>query len=204
MSHTPLKDLFCAKPFEYFDVHLRDRNLRLYCCCPTWLPEFVKAENYDEISNLWNSQKMQEIRASILDGSFRYCDKNLCPEIQSQTLWERKHIDDPYLKQIIDENITELPRGPKEINFSEDRTCNLTCPSCRSSVISMKDHELKHVEYFHQEVLPSFLKDSEWLDICSAGDPFASSIYKRLLYNLNGAEYPNLNINIITIVILLT
>ena len=198
MNDVELKNVFCPKPFEYLDVHFTDGEIRLYSCCPTWLPEFVPAKSFKDIGDLWNAPSLQRVRASILDGSYKYCNKELCPEIQGNTLHDRRFAHDPQHRKFILEGKTELAKGPRIINFSEDRTCNLTCPSCRSSIIKMGDSDLNSIEYFHENLLPNLLKDAEFIYICSAGDPFASPLYRKLLFNLNGADYPKLNINIIT------
>ena len=198
MNDAYLKTVFCPRPFEYLDIHFTDGEIRLYSCCPTWLPKFTSASNFDQVGNLWNSAELQDIRASILDGSYKYCNKNLCPEIQSKTLHDYRFAYDPRHRKIIQSNSTKLSGGPRIINFSEDRTCNLSCPSCRNSIITMGAKDTEEIKKFHDKILPNLLKGCEFIHICSAGDPFASKVYRDLLFCLDGKQYPNLNININT------
>ena len=68
----------CTIPFEYSEV-FKDRH---YLCCPGWLDESV----YDtgNMSKDFHSKKSEEIRDSIIDGSYKYCSETQCPHPQAQ------------------------------------------------------------------------------------------------------------------------
>ena len=75
-------------------------------------------------------------RACILDGSFFYCDHELCPNIMRGALPAcAKAEKDSVLGDIIRNNKTTVERQPRFINFASDRSCNLSCPSCRTKRI---------------------------------------------------------------------
>ena len=65
-------------------------NGDVYPCCPGWLKDDTNPAGYDfgniykdKWKDIWNGEKAQEFRKSILDGSFKYCNENLCPHLQN-------------------------------------------------------------------------------------------------------------------------
>jgi len=114
----------------------------VYLCCPSWLDKVVGNIQLQTVEEVWNGRPAQELRRSILDGSFRYCDGGRCPFLQtlSGPVTRVDAVTDPDLREAIDKQMLELPYGPKEVNCSYDRSCNLSCPSCR------KEHviEIQH------------------------------------------------------------
>ena len=49
-----------------------------FVCCPSWLPNKVELGEIP-LKDVYNSEPIIDIRNSILDGSFKYCSKELCP-----------------------------------------------------------------------------------------------------------------------------
>ena len=74
-----MKDLskkFCGRPWEFLEIH-DDGGLKIYNCCPKWVNhnDLGKMDYDTNFENVWNGVKSQEFRKSILDGSFKYCNK---------------------------------------------------------------------------------------------------------------------------------
>ena len=44
----------------------------------SWVPTSVGDISKSSVEDVWNSKQMQEIRRSILDETFSYCNENLC------------------------------------------------------------------------------------------------------------------------------
>jgi len=85
MSEINLKNYVCSIPFTSLRMEVRERFL----CCPTWLEKYLP----DEVTpyDAWNSQEAIDIRDSILDGSFKYCNSIQCPHLhQLKTFGENK------------------------------------------------------------------------------------------------------------------
>lgn len=199
-----LTNKFCAKPFEYLDIHYKDGEYFCYVCCPTWLPVNVGDIGKEGFSSIWNGEKIKEVRQSILNGSFLYCNKELCPEIQSDKLHEKSYIYKSEYKEYLTYTDGVVPHGPRILYFSEDRTCNLACPSCRNDYISLGPNLMEHLKATREGFLTELLKDVESLNICSSGDPFSSKIYRDFLFSFDGKTRPNLKINLNTNGVLLT
>jgi MoaA/NifB/PqqE/SkfB family radical SAM enzyme len=86
---------------------------------------------------------------------------------------------------------------PTRFNLSYDRTCNLSCPSCRREPIAAKGAELERIEAVTDGLLP-LLRGGERLEVTGSGDPFASKSFRRLLASINRDEFPRLKITIMT------
>lgn len=202
------EQLFCSNPFKRFIIrerrflppvggvfnHLFRPAGDVYMCCSSWLktPPIgnIKHQSVDEI---WNGEKAQKIRRSILDGSFKYCDHTVCPYLQtiSCEVQRREKVVDEELMNIIKNKLTILPYGPREIDCSYDRSCNLSCPSCRSKIIieSANEHEILDVQ---SKLENEVLKDAKILIISGSGDPFGSPLYSRWLQTTSNGKLPHL------------
>src|SRR5690348_1538283 len=54
-----LRDRFCAKPFESFELQ---ENGSVHLCCPAWLRQRAGNLNDATANDIWNSPAAQEIR----------------------------------------------------------------------------------------------------------------------------------------------
>jgi MoaA/NifB/PqqE/SkfB family radical SAM enzyme len=196
-----LKDRFCDKPFNHFELL---ENGSVYLCCPSWLRWRAGNLHDQSAEAIWNSPVAQEVRRGILDGSFRHCNHELCPEIQAGTLPTRAEASrDPRLRDIIAGNQTVVEGMPRFINFSNDKSCNLSCPSCRTQRIQFNDGPGYDARKLLQDRLTTaFLtKPTDQgftLSITGSGDPFASRVFREFLFALDGGRFPNMKVNLQT------
>src|SRR5258706_10541055 len=116
-----LKNKFCDKPWEDFDI---TSNGDVYVCCTGWLPKPVGNIKQNNIIEIWNSEQAQEIRKSILDGSFKYCNHDVCWHIQKGNLPDRNNLKNDRYQKIVDKNITSLDEIPSRFSFIYDASCN--------------------------------------------------------------------------------
>ena len=68
-----LKKYICIIPFGNLEFH-GEANLM---CCPSWLLKYLPTDI--PIDKIWNSEEAIEIRKSVIDGTYRHCDKTQCP-----------------------------------------------------------------------------------------------------------------------------
>jgi hypothetical protein len=94
------------------------------------------------VADVWNSKDAQKIRRSILDGSFKYCRRDVCPYLQriDGPVQRVEDVKDERLLEIIQKELTIVPFGPSDIICCFDQSCNLSCPSCRQRVIMETAH----------------------------------------------------------------
>lgn len=195
---TPEKDLsgrFCNAPFDNVETA---PNGDVHFCCPAWLPVPIGNLHKHSIENIWNSPHAQTIRESILDGSYRYCSRVHCPRISGGTLEHKAEVSDEEHREIILQRKTRLSRGPLRVVFSHDRSCNLSCPSCRIHVIVAKKHEQSRLNRLADAVLIPMLKNTRRLHVTSSGDPFGSIHFRYLLKCLNTMDFPDLRVDLQT------
>lgn len=198
------KDLsgkFCSKPFDFFEAQDLGEG-KAFVCCPTWLNVSVGKLTEQSVSEAFNSEINQEIRKSIFDGTFKYCNHKLCPVIQSDSLQNIEDITDPRLKRIIDDRqIDNLT--PFTYNLCYDPSCNLSCPSCRINKVYLTEGPIYERKILIQEKIINevFGKPHNrqcYMNVTGSGDPFGSKIFRDLLFGIDGSKYPNVKINLQT------
>ena len=160
----------------------------IYSCCPTWLP--TKIGDLNEISNIWESQKLKEVQESILDGSYSHCSIEYCPSLSQ--LYHKG----------ISERATFIPKNqfnienykkPRTFNYGFDRSCNLTCPSCRSEKIMANSKEIEDIDWIIKEIETNYGEDLQGLYLSGTADPFASKSFRKLLTDFDKNKYPKVN-----------
>tara|TARA_B100001564_G_scaffold357296_1_gene373222 strand:+ start:2326 stop:3369 length:1044 start_codon:yes stop_codon:yes gene_type:complete len=186
------EEFLCTVPFGYSEV-FQDKH---YLCCPGWLPESVY-----ETGNMktdFFSDKANEIRESIIDGSYKYCSETQCPHLSN--IKQGKQIDGRFLPKT-DHNIETLRNKNTfhNINLCFDESCNYKCPSCRLDFINFKGKEVETVEekllQVENELAPTLTK----MTLTGGGDPFFSNSFRKFLLRFEPRKFPLLqNIHILT------
>lgn len=193
-----LRERFCPMPFTYLASGFQGDAFA--CCCPAWVPypigNVVEAPSADAV---WNSEGAQEIRQSIHDGDFRYCSRTLCPYISAKMLPRKSEITDPRLRRYIDERTLVVSEAPTMVQMNHDPTCNLACPSCRTSIVTAGPAEQRTYLDAADRVLLPLLRNVEGMTyISGGGEVFASTHYRKILASLNRRDYPGLYVYLIT------
>ena len=193
----------CKNPFNYLD----SQGNQSYICCPSWCDTDINYEKNDSLG--WETSRANEIRKSVLDGSYKFCDKKVCPSLNE--LIHKKTIPDNFIEKnkFTDyyginniEDVYNINFYPEFILFGFDRSCNLKCPSCRHSLVP---NDRKNTPQYIQKnkildiIERKFSKNVKRLLITGSGDPFYSNIYREYLQNFNKSKYSKLEcIKIIT------
>lgn len=193
-----LSDKFCTAPFNTLSSGYKGDTF--VCGCPAWLPypvgNLLKA---DTAETLWNSPEAQAIRASIHDGSFRYCSRTLCPLINGRTLPKKSEVKEPHLQACIRDKSTVLENYPGLVELNHDNSCNLACPSCRSELKMAKAGEFDaYAIATRKSIVPLLKKTRGHVYISGGGEPFASKHYRDILKQMNPGEFPHVRIILMT------
>nr|WP_315589907.1 radical SAM protein [Sphingomonas psychrotolerans] len=192
-----LKSKFCMRPFHELDVLEGSTHL----CCANWLNlstgDMAQAEKWQDI---WNSPTAERIRASIHDGSFRHCNKVSCPAIQANKLPGHTEVAamSPKWRMVVEQKETHLPHGPERVNLAYDKTCNLSCPSCRTEKIAADSATRARFDQLQERSILPMLKEAKIVFITGSGDPFASKNFRNLMERLDADAYPDLRFIIMT------
>src|SRR5262249_7135326 len=130
-------------------------------------------------------------RRSILDGSFEYCNRSRCAFLQSRSgpVQRVADVTDPLMRRVIDEDLTVLPWGPIDVIACHDRSCNLSCPSCRTHVI-MEHNRRDDILTIQDKLQNEALKQARLLHITGSGDPFGSPFFRQWLQTMKRSDMP--------------
>jgi len=111
---------YCRSPFEQIKLN---SNGNAYCCCQSWIGKPIGSWRQSTLEEIWNGPEVTSIRESVLDGTYKYCNRNRCPVLQ-----DRQH----YLWRTTE---TTPAVNLVALTLGIERTCNLKCPTCRTGVI---------------------------------------------------------------------
>ena len=187
-----LKTRFCAEPFRTLET---THTGLAFVCCPVWLPTPIGTLD-DDPEAMWSGPVAQDIRASIIDGSFRHCDHRHCPAITNRALDDRSW---PEPQAIIAAYASaEPPKLPTNVNLSHDKSCNLSCPSCRGDLYLAKKSKQVELDALTERFVLPLLKNAETVMVTGSGDPFASNHFRSVIKRLTPEAYPKLRLNLIT------
>lgn len=146
-------------------------NGDVYPCCAGWLSKPVGNVLKNSVLNIWNGPEMQDVRASVLDGSFRYCTR--CPYMPGPSGF------------LVLDGKPDLPLDRiRVLKLDYDPTCNLICKGCRK-YSSIHWANLTKAKEIHGAMLSSeTLEHVDFVYVTGAGDPFASLLYRKFLHDL--------------------
>jgi wyosine [tRNA(Phe)-imidazoG37] synthetase (radical SAM superfamily) len=188
---------YCLSPFVMIQVGV-DGSVRL-CGCDTWQPTTVGNILTDSLQNILATQLSADVRQSIIDGTYEYCNENFCGVIQNNGL---NTID------TVPPNVKELLRDssqfvmPYEISFHGDMICNLSCPSCRKQVIKPAQDELARYEEIGDRMYNNLFGQPTdqriHVMLSGTGEVFASPMLLRFLQKFDLADFPNLALSLNT------
>jgi hypothetical protein len=189
-----LSERICPEPFRRFDVGPSGETL---LCCGHWLPTPIGNIMTQEVGDVLNSHAARKIRASILDGSFKYCNQLECSALIQGYLPKKTDVTDPVLRRAIDTGELNIEKVDQML-FAFDQSCNLACPSCRVERI-MERPAVRDVkaEVVTKKLMP-LLAGMKLLDINPAGEVFSSKPSRRILELVNRQDCPDLVVDIIS------
>lgn len=190
----PLKDYVCTIPFTHFQIH-KDEN---WVCCPHWLTKEIPATN--SLKNDWNSNEIIDIRKSVIDGSYKYCNSHSCPYLGELVNYGKGKVGPILHKSKLPEKIKKyytnqtgkIDEGPENVQLNFDLTCNYKCPSCRNDMIVSDTPTIKEIQRKINEIENVFSDDIEDLYTSTVGDPFASVPIRNYLRNFDRSKYKKL------------
>lgn len=154
----------CARPF---DTILIDKQGSCFACeCTAWLPQSIGNLQVRHLADIIDSDMHKTLQASILDGSYRYCNQAQCSYLRSGQFYEQTE--------------TQI----KHIRLAIDDSCNLRCPSCRQQMIFHKSGTQFDLGVKLADRINDWLREYQHpvqVHIGSDGDPFASHVYRHFM-----------------------
>lgn len=169
---------YCSKPFEEFEI---DVDGRCYCCCRWWNNSYCLGNILEQTpEEIWNGKAAQELRRSILEGDYKYCNIKECLPNHSDNIKYEK-----------------ITNYPLEISFCYDYSCNAKCVFCNDSVKMMsKEESLKWDNIIDSKLIP-LLINAKFVRLSMVGELFISNHSKKLVKKIS-EKYPNLRFEIVS------
>jgi len=189
-----LKQFACPLPFERFEIGPAGDVL---LCCGHWLPTSIGNFLRDPVDGILNSEKAQKIRASMTDGSYKYCNHLECAHMIQGTLPLAEELENPATRSAVSERNFRM-ESIDYLTFGFDQTCNLSCPSCRTHRIVEKASASTEKARAVEEKLVGLLPQVKTLHINPAGEMLASKPSRKLLELINDERCPDLHLDIIS------
>ena len=189
-----LKQFVCPLPFERFDI---GPDGLVMVCCGHWLPTHIGNFMNQPMQDVLNSPVAKAIRQSVTDGSYKYCNHLDCGTMAQDALPRRDELQHPRTRKAVAEQNYEMD-GVDQVMFAFDQSCNLSCPSCRTHVITEKvSQSIEKARAVEEKLLP-LLPTLRTLHINPAGELFSSKPSRRLLELIDDERCPDLRLDIIS------
>jgi hypothetical protein len=187
----------CLSPFVSISVGTNGQ-VQL-CNCSAWMPSTVGNLFVQSLPDILSNHSSTEIRASINDSTYRFCNEKNCGIIQSQQFNDINNVPERIKPLLSDEKKWIMP---SEIIVAGDVTCNLSCPSCRTKTIKINKHQkerqikLGNILYDNLFAQPS--NQHMRLHVSTSGEIFASEMLMSFVNRISVSDFPNLQLCIQT------
>jgi len=183
------QDKVCLKPFQNFEIF---ESGDVVVCCPGWMRDGLVIGNIfrNTYAEIWNSDVVKNIRKSVVDGSFSFCNEK-CSHLISGLLTCRADVPLKYTRAV-NEPCKDLDLLPAVIKISYDRSCNLWCFSCRKEKYLIKPDLSEKLLKANKEVVYPLLKDASKIQMLGSGEFLASKACLDLLSMLDKKTHGNL------------
>jgi sulfatase maturation enzyme AslB (radical SAM superfamily) len=191
------KGQYCTIPFFTIGVAI-DGKVGL-CGCSGWMPTTIGNLFKNTIEELLSTELAVNIRRSIIDGTYQYCNEKTCGVINNTGLYNFNNAKE-IVGSLLDD--PELFSMPTEIFLAGDTTCNLSCPSCRTSVVKVSEATKKRNIELGQILANNLFSrpttQTIKLIISTSGELFASPMLLNFVNNINLKDFPNIKLDIQT------
>ena len=179
---------FCAFPFEHLEI---TSSGHAYLCCVGRLKVPVGNIAKSTIRELWNCEAAKDIRASILDNSFRYC--NECRYYKAKFFHVKK---DGFNEREAEYLTGKVPPLPRRVVLSMDRACQLSCPSCRHG---LEASSTGSADFLQEKVLNDpDIGEVTFLWTSGAGDPLYSEVHRKMLVQIGESRFGKVQVGLHT------
>jgi sulfatase maturation enzyme AslB (radical SAM superfamily) len=170
------------------------------CQCEAWLPTSIGNIWDDDLTALMQSDTAKAIRRSITEGTYEYCNEQVCYILQQKNLHSLDHIYPLDLRQVMQDEHGWLM--PTHIMLALDPTCNLSCPSCRTEVTKKVEDDQAKIDHIAQRLVDNlFSRGTEQqvnVTVSTSGELFASDVLMHMVNQIDLSLIPRLNLQIQT------
>jgi radical SAM protein with 4Fe4S-binding SPASM domain len=179
----------CPDPFNGISIS-SDGDISM-CSCAMWHPTVIGNILDNTLEEMLNSELAQDIRQSIRNGTYEYCDETKCGIIINNKLLHESDLQGDYLRQYKNPTVIDFPRY---FYIAGDQICNLSCPSCRTSVITLDNYSQNKnknvMTLLNQQVFSGTSSEVISIYVSHAGEMMASPLLLNFLEEFPLDRYP--------------
>ncbi len=173
---------FCRRPF--FTLQLNNKG-DARTCCGAWISRKIGDWRRQTLDEIWTGKAAQEVRQSIVDGRFTWCNREWCEVLQNPNHALRN--TDGFEANVVNPPLTR-------ISLNIEGACNLACPFCRHSFMKGQpipdDHPMMRLS---REVVERFnTTNGVTIVLVGAGEPM---MQRTSAYILNSIKRTDANGN---------
>jgi radical SAM protein with 4Fe4S-binding SPASM domain len=194
-ADSPPPGFLCRSPFEYLHVQ---SNGDAYPCCPSKFGKIIGNLRRQSLEEIWRSAAAGEARASMTDGSHRFCNAEACEYLRAAYQQAESVAPAELVAWSGAKGFLNPGSSPRIINFAHDRSCNLACSYCRAERFRPGPAYHNEIGLIHSNIFASPLPNLQRIVLLGEGDPFDSEFYLEKLRRFDWSAYPDLRIKIQT------
>ena len=194
------KDLagqYCLSPFVSLSIDINGDTF--LCGCLGWMATSIGNLFQTPLQDLLQSALAQDIRQSITNGSYEYCNEKTCGVINNNQLNTIDTVPVNVLPLLEDSKKFILPY---EIVIAGDLTCNLSCPSCRTRVIKTSPEQFERQQQLgktlSQNIFTTATDQKINLALSTSGELFASAMLLSFVRSIDFDRFPNVSLKVQT------
>lgn len=169
------------------------------CGCLGWLPTTIGNLLQTSLQDMLKSTLAQDIRQSVISGSYEYCNEKTCGVINNNQLNTIDTLPVNILPLLQDSTMFVLPY---EISIAGDLTCNLSCPSCRTHVIKTSPDQIENQQslgkILSQNIFTTPTSQKINLTLSTSGELFASARLLSFVSSIDLDNFPNVTLKVQT------
>ena len=169
------------------------------CGCGAWMPTTIGNLFQTSLQDLLQSALAQDIRQSVINGSYEYCNEKTCGIINNNQLNTIDTVPVNVIPLLEDSKKFILPY---EIVIAGDLTCNLSCPSCRTHVIKTSPGQFEKQQQLgkilSQNIFTTPTDQTINLTLSTSGELFASAMLLNFVSSIDFDQFPNVTLKVQT------
>ena len=161
-------DFECNTFNDHIELHLGGR---IDCCCSAFTNLSIGNVNTFSVNDIWNGIKHKIAVLSIMNRTYTFCKKDMCPFFYGKEPNDSYELDRKYKK---------ISSAPSTVLVAFDNGCNLFCESCRNNIY-LSDNEKKiQMDTYADIVIKDILPRANFLIMAGNGEVLLNHSYRKI------------------------
>lgn len=149
-------------------------------CCMTFMHQSIGNIANQPINQVWGNMIHKILALSIVNHTYSFCDKDMCPYFIGRNSEVDINIDGEY---------KQIEEFPSVVAIGYDSSCNLKCATCRKKVYIAQGEKRDELCAISRRLNDEIIRKSKFLIMAGDGEVFASEAY-RTVYRSDAMKYP--------------